>query len=315
MFHYYVGTTLAAKGHGDIALQWLKTGALIEEGGQFSNAFLVSFLERHNGRMIMPDVAFADPRPFVHFAGVPRIKEPRERFLKHCGRSMPVIRHPLRIMDIGCGNGALVARLLMHLREKGKVGEIAEILLIDPSPAMISLAKRTVGEFFPPSIITTITSRIENVSAAVDRKFDVALSSLAYHHMPLEAKALHLRKLSRWIDHFLLFELDANHDTPELYSPELALSLYQIYGRVIDFVFAHDAPIDVAVACVDCFLMTEAVSILTQPRGVRTDYHMLRSQWHDLFKQVLSPDFSCVCDATAYADEYLELFTLHYGRY
>jgi hypothetical protein len=40
----------------------------------------------------------------------------------------------------------------------------------------------------------------------------------------------------------------------------------------MDFVFSHDAPVEVALACIDLFLMTEAVSLLTQPRGVRSDY-------------------------------------------
>ena len=47
------------------------------------------------------------------------------------------------------------------------------------------------------------------------------MSSLAYHHMPLEDKRVHLARLKPWIDHFLLFEMDANNDTPDLYSPEL----------------------------------------------------------------------------------------------
>jgi hypothetical protein len=108
--------------------------------------------------------------------------------------------------------------------------------------------------------------------------------------------------------------MDANNDTPELYSPDLAFSVYQSYGRIIDFVYAHDAPVEVVTDCIDSFLMTELVSILTQPRGERTDYHMLRSQWNDLFETELCPEFTMRCDSTCYADEYLALFTMHYGR-
>ena len=107
------------------------------------------------------------------------------------------------------------------------------------------------------------------------------MSSLAYHHMPMEDKRVHLARLKPWIDHFLLFEMDANNDTPDLLSPELALSVYQSYGRIMDFVYAHDAPVDVVTDCIDSFLMTEVVSILTQRRGARSDYHMLRGQWHE----------------------------------
>jgi hypothetical protein len=70
---------------------------------------------------------------------------------------------------------------------------------------------------------------------------------------------------------------------------------------LIDDVFAHHAPIAVLLACGERFLMTEAVSSLTQPRGVRSDYHMLMRQWRHLFEQELDESFACLCDATAYA--------------
>ena len=82
----------------------------------------------------------------------------------------------------------------------------------------------------------------------------------------------------------------------------------------MDFVYAYDAAVDVVTDCIDSFLMTEVVSILTQPRGKRSDYHMLRSQWHDLFRAVLAPEFSLHSDSACYADEYMTLFTMHYGR-
>ena len=108
--------------------------------------------------------------------------------------------------------------------------------------------------------------------------------------------------------------MDANNDTPECSSPELSLSVYQSYGRIMDFVYAHDAPVGVVTDCIDAFLMTEVISILTEPRGIRTDYHMLRTQWHDLFSAVLCPEFSLRSDSACYADEYMTLFTMHYGR-
>jgi hypothetical protein len=41
---------------------------------------------------------------------------------------------------------------------------------------------------------------------------------------------------------------------------------------------------------------------------------MLRSQWIALLGDVLGPAFSQRCDSACYADEYMALFTLHYGR-
>ncbi|MFA4859637.1 trans-aconitate 2-methyltransferase [Methanoregula sp.] len=313
-FHFYIATYLAAKGAGEQSVRWLETGTLCEEDGLFCCAFLLGFLKRHENQLTKPAVVFQDPRPFIHFAGVPAMKEARRQFVRQCSHSLPVFKKPVRFMDIGCGDGGLTTALLLHLVESGNVSEVSEILLVDSSPAMAALAEKTVRSAFPDAVIRIENGRIQDCSGTIDQKYDIAMSSLAYHHMPLEDKRVHLARLRPWIDHLILFELDANNDTPDLFSPELALSVYQSYGRIMDFVYSHDAPVDVVTDCIDSFLMTELVSLLTEPRGTRSDYHMLRSQWNSLFSEVLGPEFSLRCDSSSCSDEHMSLFTLHYGR-
>jgi SAM-dependent methyltransferase len=313
-FCFYIGVMLTATGKGKAGLAWLSAGTLNEADGVFSNAFLLGFLERQGGNLIVPAPAFEDPRHFIHFASVPMMRESRARFLAHLSHTLPPSDQPLRLMDIGCGDGSLTAAMIKSITESAKVQDIAEVLLVDPSPAMLTLAKKTVTAAYPDITILTANTRIQDLSDHIDRRYDVAVSSLAYHHMPYEDKAIHLKRLKPWIDNFVLFELDANNDTPEYGSPDLSLSVYQSYGRIIDFIFSHDAPVDVAVSCVDRFLMAELVSILTEKRGVRTDYHMLSAQWHQLFRSVLEPEFTLRSDSYAYADEYVGLFTHHYAR-
>ena len=312
VFYSYIGTRLAASGRDRAALDYFKTGAWHEEEGFFFNVFLTSFLERQNHQLKMPAVIFADPRPYVHFTTIPVIKEMRKRFMHCAGNSMDAFQKPFKIMDLGCGNGTLVVDLLKYWQEIEKITDIGEILLVDSSPGMIELASRTVRDAFPTVNVRTVTSRIEHCANQLATHYDVALSSLAYHHMPVATKKQCLHQLRPWFDHFILFEIDANNDTPELCSPELILSIYQSYGRLIDFVFAHDAPVDVAYSCVDCFLMSEVVSFLTQPRGQRTDYHMLRSQWREVFETVPNETATCRCEATCYSDPNLDLFAMHY---
>lgn len=314
MFHFYIGALLTATGQNELGKAWITGGTLIEEDGLFSNAYLTGFLQRHHDRLEMPEQVFSDPRPYVHFTTVPIMQESRARFLTQCGHTLPQINHPFRLMDIGCGDGSLTVALLKHLQKAGKIQDVGEVLLVDPSPGMIKLAADTVGELLPPAKIKILNNRIEQVADRLNARYDMALCSLSYHHMPYEQKVTHLNELKPFIDHLVLFELDANNDLPELQSPELAVSVYQSYGRLIDFVFSHDASIEVAQGCVDRFLMTEAVSLLTQRRGERNDYHMLRTQWQALFEKTLAPDFLCLCDSTCYADEYFALFTMHYGR-
>jgi SAM-dependent methyltransferase len=314
MFDYYLGALLAAKGQVELGRQWLAAGALAEEEQLMSNSYLFSFIERQQGKMIMPAVVFADPKPYIHFSGVPTVRDSRLNFLRQCSHSLPKFPRPVRIMDIGCGDGALTALFIKAMREAGKVGDISEVALIDRSQGMLDVAEATVGRVINQSAIKAVNGKIEDVAGKIDRRYDIVISSLAYHHMPLEQKRVHLNALKRWMDNFIIFEIDANNDLPGQFSPELSLSVYQSYGRLINLVFMHDAPVELALSCVDAFLMTEEVSFLIQPRGLRNDYHMLKTQWHDLFEDTLAPDFACLCDSPCYADEYVGLFTMHYGH-
>jgi len=313
-FHFYIAALLAATGAGDRSVGWLETGALCEEDSVLTCEYFLGFLKRHQERLVIPAEVFKDSRPFMHFAGTPIMKESRHQFIRQCGHSLPAFDQPIGFIDIGCGDGGLTLGMLSHLIGTGKVPGVREVVLVDPSPAMTGIAQATVGSAFPDTVVRVENCRIQEYSERIDHPFDIAMSSFAYHHMPVEEKRIDLSRLKPWIDHFLLFEIDANHDSPELYSPELALSVYQSYGRIIGFVSAHDAPPEVITGCIDSFLMTEIVSILTEPRGFRSDYHMLRSEWNALFRETLGPEFSLRSDSSCYADEYMQIFTLHYGR-
>ena len=216
-FDYYIGSLLAIQGQGERCLEWLEAGTMCEEDGLFSSTFLLGFLQRHNGKMIQPAVAFEDPRPYIHFTNVPVMKEARKNLVRQFVHSLPSFDKPIRFMDIGCGDGSLTVMVLAHLLETGKVGEYEEILLVDSSRAMIGCAQKTVGSAFPGIPVCTENARIQDCSASIGHHYDIAMSSLAYHHMPLEDKRVHLARLKPWIDHFLLFEMDANNDTPDLY--------------------------------------------------------------------------------------------------
>ncbi|MDD4454883.1 MAG: class I SAM-dependent methyltransferase [Candidatus Methanomethylophilaceae archaeon] len=240
-FYYYIGTMLAAHGQGGRAIEWLREATLCEESGLLSACYLYGFLERHNRRLVMPATAFSDPRPFQHLITVPLMYDARKRFVAECCSTLPHVDGPFSLMDIGWGGGDLTVSLLQRLLDTGRVTEVGEVLLIDPSIAMVSLAEKTVRAAFPDLRIETANSRIQDVSGGIDHHFDLAISSLAFHHMPLEQKRIQLSNLKHRIDHFALFEPDANSDTPERYSPDLALSVYQSFGCIIDRIFLHDA--------------------------------------------------------------------------
>ncbi len=314
-FHFFVGTALLARNQTGLGRSWLSTGARHEDPGLITNAFVNGFLERHHGRLEAPTVCFADARPYVHFTTVPQMRTARANLVKQITDSLPAILHPFRFLDIGCGDGTLTAAVLNAMRTAGKTGDKIEVLLLDPSVGMLDVAMRTLERECPGVPVRRLQARCEDAAESISEHYDLALAALSIHHMPLETKLQMLSRLRDRFDHLVLFELDGDHDAPQLHSPELALSLYQTYGRMMHFVSAHEAHPGVTAACIDNFWMTEMVSFLTQERGRRTDYHMLRIQWRALFDKALGREFSCRADCTAYGDEFMELFTLHYGRH
>lgn len=314
VFYFYCGVLLCKLGQVQRGMDCFRRGSMYESDNMFSNAFVASFLERHNYELMIPAVCFEDPLPFVHFSTTPELKTARKNFIIQAGRSLPRLDRPFRLMDIGTGNGVLAVELLQHLKRCDIIKEVEDILLIDSSPAMLELASAYVGENFPDANIETLQGRIQDVVDDIDGVYDAALCSLSYHHMPMADKRLNLVKLKDKFNNLLLFELNADNDLPELDSPELMLAVYQSYGAMIDCIFAHDAPLEVTIDAVDSFLMTEQMSFLLQSRGERSDYHATRGQWTELFDDVLRPEFECFCDGSCMSDDYYELFILHYGR-
>ncbi len=314
VFYFYCGVLLCKLGQIKRGMQCFIDGSLHEADNMFSNAFIASFMERHDMDLLIPAVCFEDPRPYVHFTTTPELQLARKNFIKQSAMSLPRFEEPFKLMDIGTGNGALAVDLLRCLKSKKVIGEIGEVLLIDASAGMLELAEKTVRTEFPEIKISTLLGRIQDLTGNIKEHYDVAMCSLSYHHMPMDDKKRHLIELKEKFDHLLLFEINADNDLTDMDSPELLLSVYQSYGGMIDFIFAHDAPLEIAIDAVDSFLMTEEMSFLLQQRGERTDYHALRSQWVELFEDVLQPEFACQSNGTCFAEDFFELFMLHYGR-
>lgn len=313
-FHFYIGMLLLASGKERSGKEWIRSGMAGEPGGLFSNSYLLSFLERHGGKLVIPETIFSDPAPYMHFASTPMLVDAKAAFRIHCIHSLPRFTKPVRIMDIGCGHGVMLVELLNTLKNAGTLDAVEEVLLIDPSKGMLHLAVENVRKAFPEATVKVSQSRMETFSDPFEGIYDLALSSLAFHHMPYETKRINLQRLKNHINHFVLFEVHANHDTPEMGTPELALSVYQVYGGLMDFIFAHDAPVELAISSIDKFLMSEEIFFFLEPRGKRSDYHMLRSQWHELFREGLGDEFSNACDSVCFGDGNIELFTMIYSR-
>lgn len=309
---YYLAVNLIAEGRVAEAREWLALGAGIETIR--ANAYLLDYLERNGGELKAVQPSFSDPRPWAHFSSLPHLSSAREVLADFFERSLPVFTEPLRVMDIGCGNGRLCVSLLKRLVGSGHAAGVGEVLVLDPSTEMLAEARSNVLEAFPGAEVIPVEGKLEQVSRELPRGYDLALCALSVHHMPYEQKEVHIGALAEAVRHIIVFELGANHDTPEMCAPELVYSVYQTFGQSLEYIFAQEAETEVQNACADIFVMSETVSLLSEPRGKRTEYHMPRAQWHRLLAGVCPPGMRCLGERTCFCDEYCELVALHYGR-
>lgn len=93
-----------------------------------------------------------------------------------------------RILDVGCGTGALT------LLAADVVGPSGSAIGIDPSPSMVRVAQRHAAQtnsraVFQLGVIEALTFE--------DGCFDVVLSSLMLHHLPPDLKHQGLREIIR----------------------------------------------------------------------------------------------------------------------
>jgi hypothetical protein len=79
-------------------------------------------------------------------------------------------------------------------------------------------------------------------------------------------------------------------------------------------ILGADSPDPVARESADQFVAPELVSLLTRPRGTRSEYHMRRGGWLDLLTDALGPDIRPLGARTALSTPHADLFALHLGR-
>jgi SAM-dependent methyltransferase len=311
-FRFFAGTALAARADAR-APAWLGAGAAVD-GPELRASDYVAELLLRTGQLAAPPSAFSEPRAFVHFANLPAMRACRAEFVSFAVDSLPAESGSLRVLDVGCGDGGLLAELLPALLEAGRWDEVSAVTLLDPSPAMVSSAKERVATAWPNARVDGRVARLEDVARSLEGPYDLVVGSLSLHHMPAELKHRTLAALAPSMDHLLLLELDADHDTPEVGSPRLAASVHQTYGWMLAQILGPDAPEAVARESADQFVAPELISLLTRPRGDRSEYHMPRGAWLDLLTDALGPDIRPLGTRTALATPHADLFALHLGR-
>lgn len=82
-----------------------------------------------------------------------------------------------RVLDVGCGAGALAARL---------AGQVAEVDAVDKSPVMIEATRQRT----PPNVTCSLADVMQSDLPA--SHYDAIVSNTALHHLPLDGALRHL---------------------------------------------------------------------------------------------------------------------------
>lgn len=135
-----------------------------------------------------------------------------------------------KVLDVGCGTGSL------SILAKLAVGDTGQVCGIDIAPKMTAQAIKKSGKY--KLDIEFQTASIADLPYP-DAGFDVVLSSLMFHHLPVDVKKEGLREIRRVLKSEGRFFL-ADFCTPSFISAPLMFLLlvwqkstsYQLFGRL-----------------------------------------------------------------------------------
>lgn len=281
--YVYSGVLLAKKGRFDESIEMLGRGFS-------SNPFahqLANYLRER--RTLIPLVKpFSSSKTYDTWGKTKFYSAHRELTTRH---TVTFAKHHLSantcptILDIGPGNGVLITDIINSLARTMGLRE-ATLILLDQSAGMIDSAVVYCREnAIIPVHLVTIEEKIQSLDnkqvatlrAACPIWFVNASASL--HHMPEDVKGKTLRMLSELSQFCLLTEFEANNDVPEEDTPEFVFSVVQHYGYYLEDVLNCGADPEEIKACIQEFLLAEALTMLANDRDHRVDYHTTAERW------------------------------------
>jgi hypothetical protein len=195
------------------------------------------------------------------------------------------------ILDIGTGNGILISKVINRILEEHRIDKI-NLILLDPSEDMLSVSeKHCQGNIKTKLNISKICCKSQDMTEDAVKIIHTYLPlwfthcSLSIHHMPCEAKIEFLKKMKKLSQHFIIGDVNWNHDVPEKKSPELIYSVYKSYGFVFQNVMDGDLTEDDIEGAIDNFLLSEAINIIKNDKESRIDYHTTIDEWVKIARQ------------------------------
>ncbi len=198
---------------------------------------------------------------------------------------------PVTIIDIGPGNGALIAKIINEIAPIYNL-DFVRLIFIDPFEDMLNKATEYCKENIHIECeIIPICCKIQEITETQIKRIQqnkpiwFTNAALSVHHIPKELKIPMLKQLKSFSPNFILTEVNWNHDLPEKDSPELIYSVAKSYGIFSKDIFDLPVSEEDRKLCLYLFPVSEAINIIKQERANRIDYHTTIAEWEKIGKE------------------------------
>jgi len=152
-------------------------------------------------------------------------------------------RAPLRVLDVGCGDGAWALRVANYCRNKS---EPVEIVCLDLSPAMLAMAKTQFSKFLmsnePGSVEVTYELcdlALGLCSKVKSKRYDIVLClHTVLNHLPADDLSFAVGELVQACSGFLHFSVKPPFSRPTFYAGPMSQILH--FERKNEYLYALD---------------------------------------------------------------------------
>lgn len=250
---------------------------------------LIDFL-KDNGRFDLIGKVFKNAKPYHLYTQTPFYQKHASGVVENIcefakNNPPPQSKELLTILDIGPGDGELIAKYVNELASLFNLGEI-RLIFVDPFEEQLKTAAENCKRLISINCeVISICCKIQEITnEQMDQIRQVkpiwfVNAALSVHHMPKEQKIPMLKQMKTLSPNFILTEVNWNHDLPEKDSPELIYSVVKNYGVFCEDILNLPVSVEDRKLCLYHFPINEAINIIKQDRPHRIDYHTPIAEW------------------------------------
>ncbi len=189
------------------------------------------------------------------------------------------------LVDLGCGDGIAVCRLLEAIEP---FCSVENILLVDQSEAATKHATLSVRDCVARDLnIRPLHRDIRDdfIWENSQNMRPIVFASGALHELTRAEKTKVLAKIKEYSRYFILVELLADHDSEQISTRRLIEESAAFYEILIGDAYQSVADSKKREQIIGGFLLAELLDIWTMPYSLRGNYHMRLEEWEGIIVQ------------------------------